>query len=155
MKMIKKGGVKQEMSVGGVAERSGLAVSAIHFYESKGLISSRRNNGNHRRYDRGVLRKLAVIKVAQRAGVPLAEIKLHMSSLPKRKTINAEDWAKLAEHWRQDLDTRIEQLTLMRDLMSKCIGCGCLSVKDCELMNPKDELAEKSKGAYFFEVSQE
>ncbi len=153
--MTKKFVAKQELSVGEVAERTGLAVSAIHFYESKELISSRRNNGNHRRYARGVLRKLAVIKVAQRAGIPLVEIKQHMSTLSNDKTITAKDWDVLAQHWRADLDERIERLTRMRDMLGYCIGCGCLSVGDCELMNAEDKLAKKAEGAYFLDPANE
>lgn len=142
---------KQELSVGDVARRSGLAVSAIHFYESKGLISSTRNNGNHRRYARGVLRKLAVIKVAQRVGIPLKEIKDAMQALENDRTVTAKDWRDLAERWRGDLDQRIEQLIRMRDTIGYCIGCGCLSVDDCELMNPQDKLGEDGPGAHFLD----
>lgn len=140
---------KSELSVGEVAQRSGLAISAVHFYESKGLIESRRNNGNHRRYARGVLRKLAVIKVAQRAGIPLAEIKQQMDLLGSEKTITAKDWEELAKRWQSDLDERIGRLTRMRDTLGYCIGCGCLSTEYCELINPQDTLAEKESGAYY------
>lgn len=142
---------KQELSVGDVAKRSGLAVSAIHFYEAKGLISSRRNNGNHRRYARGVLRKLAVIKVAQRVGIPLKEIKEAMQALENDRTVTAKDWSDLAERWQDDLNQRIEQLIRMRDTIGYCIGCGCLSVDDCELMNPQDTLADDGPGAHFLD----
>jgi len=142
---------KQELSVGDVAKRSGLAVSAIHFYEAKGLISSRRNNGNHRRYARGVLRKLAVIKVAQRVGIPLKEIKEAMQALENDRTVTAKDWSDLAERWQDDLNQRIEQLIRMRDTIGYCIGCGCLSVDDCELMNPQDKLADDGPGAHFLD----
>lgn len=141
--------LKTELTVGEVSKRSGLAISAIHFYENKGLIESRRNNGNHRRYARGVLRKLAVIKVAQRAGVPLAEIKQQMDILGSDKTVTAKNWGELAQRWRADLDDRIERLTRMRDTLGYCIGCGCLSTEYCELMNPGDELASKEEGAYY------
>lgn len=144
-----KAGVKTELSVGEVAERSGLAISAIHFYENKGLIVSRRNNGNHRRYHRGVLRKLAVIKVAQRAGIPLAEIKAQMDLLGSDRTVTAKDWEALAQSWQADLNDRINRLTRMRDTLSYCLGCGCLSTEYCELVNPADELASKEKGAFY------
>lgn len=140
---------KPELSVGEVAERSGLAISAIHFYENKGLISSRRNNGNHRRYARGVLRKLAVIKVAQKAGISLQEIKQAMSELNTEKTVTADDWNRLAEHWRADLDQRIRQLVRFRDLLGGCIGCGCLSMNECGLFNPDDEVSGENAGAYY------
>lgn len=149
--MPEKFSEKRELSVGDVSRRSGLAVSAIHFYESKGLITSRRNSGNHRRYDRGVLRKLAVIKVAQRAGIPLQEIKEAMSRLSNDRTVTAKDWSNLAEYWQTSLNDRIDRLTRMRDTIGYCIGCGCLSVDDCELMNPDDELGKKGPGAHLLE----
>lgn len=142
---------KEELSVGEVAARSGVAVSTLHFYESKGLISSQRNNGNHRRYHRGVLRKIAVIKVAQRAGIPLKEIKDALSTLSNDRTVTAKDWARLADNWRDDLNDRIDRLTRMRDTIGYCIGCGCLSVDDCYLMNPADELGEKGPGPHLLE----
>ncbi|MGK0498262.1 redox-sensitive transcriptional activator SoxR [Neptuniibacter pectenicola] len=149
--MNKKYAAQEELSVGEVSSRSGLPVSTIHFYESKGLISSQRNNGNHRRYKRGVLRKLAVIKVAQKTGIPLEEIKQAMSQLSNDKTITAEDWNNLAEQWRTDLNKRINQLTRLRDILGSCIGCGCLSVDECKLFNPKDSVAVNGPGAYYLD----
>ena len=134
------------LSVGDIAARSGLAVSAIHFYESRGLIKSWRNKGNHRRFARDVLRKLAVIKVAQRAGIPLREISDALATIPNEGKVTAHDWSRLAKQWRARLDDRIERLTRLRDTLGYCIGCGCLSVKDCELMNPDDKLACKGPG---------
>ena len=134
------------LSVGDVAGRSGLAVSAIHFYESKGLIKSWRNKGNHRRYPRDVLRKLAVIKVAQRAGIPLKEISDALATIPNEGKVTAHHWSRLAKQWRASLDDRIDRLTRLRDTLGYCIGCGCLSVKDCELMNPEDKLGRKGPG---------
>ncbi|AFT72573.1 Redox-sensitive transcriptional activator SoxR [Alloalcanivorax dieselolei B5] len=135
------------LTVGQVAERTGLAVSAIHFYEAKGLIQSRRSSGNQRRYTRDVLRRLAVIKIAQRTGIPLAEIAEALATLPEERTPNAKDWGRLSAQWREDLDKRIERLTLLRDQLSGCIGCGCLSLSACPLRNPMDELAEEGSGA--------
>ena len=149
--MNAKSAPKKELSVGEVSSRSGLPVSTIHFYEAKGLISSQRNNGNHRRYRRGVLRKLAVIKVAQKAGIPLSEIKTAMSQLSNDKTITAGDWTRLAESWQAQLNERINQLTRLRDTLGYCIGCGCLSVNDCELINPEDTLQSKGPGAYYLD----
>ncbi len=137
---------KMELSVGAVSSRSGLSVSTIHFYESKGLIESTRNSSNHRRYPRSVLRRLAVIKVAQMAGVPLREIKDALGTLPDETRVNAKDWSKLAKNWRADLDDRIDRLTRLRDTMAYCIGCGCLSVTDCELMNSEDKLSKEGSG---------
>lgn len=135
-----------EMTVGEVAARSGIAVSAIHFYESKGLIASRRNAGNQRRYGREVLRRVAVIKVAQRLGVPLASIAEALDGLPEGRTPNARDWAALSKRWKQDLDERIKKLTQLRDELDDCIGCGCLSLERCKLRNPLDSLSEKGAG---------
>lgn len=142
-------GSKKELSVGEVAARSGLAISAIHFYEKRGLISSQRNNGNHRRYQRGVLRKLAVIKVAQQTGIPLEEIKRAMDKLSSKKTVTADDWNNLATYWQQELNQRIAQLTLLRDTLNGCTGCGCLSMTECQLFNPQDVVAQQGAGPYF------
>lgn len=136
----------RELTVGEVAERSGVAVSTIHFYESKGLISSWRNAGNHRRYPRMVLRRVAIIKVAQRTGIPLAEIKTALDTLPEGKMPSAADWKRLSSRWRKDLDERIQQLAALRDQLTDCIGCGCLSIQACPLRNPWDELAEQGPG---------
>ncbi len=136
----------QGMSVGQVAERSGVAISTLHFYEEEGLIESWRNGGNHRRYSRDVLRRIAVIRVAQRAGVPLKEIAEALKSLPQKRTPTAKDWARLSARWKAELDTRIEVLTRLRDELTGCIGCGCLSLKACPLRNPGDQLASAGSG---------
>jgi MerR family redox-sensitive transcriptional activator SoxR len=135
-----------DLSVGEVASRSGVAVSTVHFYESQGLIKGWRNSGNHRRYAREVLRRIAVIKVAQRAGIPLQSIKEALATLPDGRTPTARDWRKLSAKWKKDLDDRIARLTRLRDQMSGCIGCGCLSIKECPLRNPYDELGEQGPG---------
>ncbi len=140
-----------ELTVGEVAARAGLAVSTLHFYESKGLIHSWRNAGNQRRYPREVLRRVAIIKVAQRTGIPLAEIREALSSLPEGRTPTAADWRKLSARWKADLDERIERLARLRDHMDSCIGCGCLSLKVCPLRNPLDELAEQGPGPRLLE----
>ncbi|WP_159586249.1 redox-sensitive transcriptional activator SoxR [Chelativorans xinjiangense] len=137
---------RRELGVGEVARRSGVAVSALHFYEAKGLITSHRTGGNQRRYGRDVLRRVAVIKVAQRLGVPLAIIGDALKTLPEARTPTAADWRKLSEHWRADLDARIQKLTRLRDSLDECIGCGCLSVDTCPLRNPYDELGEAGPG---------
>lgn len=136
----------KSLSVGEVAERSGVAVSTIHFYESRGLIRSWRNAGNHRRYPRAILRVVAIIKVAQRTGIPLAEIKQALETLPSGRMPTAKDWARLSSRWQVDLDARIERLTRLRDQLNDCIGCGCLSIDACPLRNPWDELAEEGPG---------
>lgn len=136
-----------ELSVGQVSERSGVAVSALHFYESRGLIRSRRTAGNQRRYARDTLRRLAVIRVAQRIGIPLATIRETLATLPDNRTPTRKDWMRLSAHWREELDERIRQLTRLRDTLGECIGCGCLSLKRCRLANPGDRLHEEGVGA--------
>lgn len=134
------------LTVGEMAARSGVAVSTLHFYEAEGLIRSTRTAANHRRYFRGELRQVAVIKVAQRAGIPLKEIAEALAALPNARPPNAADWRALAQRWRETLDDRIERLTKLRDQMSDCIGCGCLSMKACPLRNPGDALAGEGAG---------
>ncbi|HXV30005.1 MAG TPA: redox-sensitive transcriptional activator SoxR [Sinorhizobium sp.] len=138
--------LKRELTVGEVAERSGIAVSTLHFYETKGLIRSNRSRGNQRRYPRGVLRRVAVIKVAQRTGIPLSEIQSALSVLPDDRPLTVEDWGKLSKTWRQQLDERIAKLTALRDQLTGCIGCGCLSMHDCPLRNPYDMLGAEGAG---------
>jgi len=139
------------LAVGEVAARSGVAVSALHFYEAKGLIRSVRNSGNQRRYPREILRRVAVIKVAQRTGIPLAEIGSALASLPDSRTPTAADWAALSARWRLQLDDRIGQLERLRDQLDGCIGCGCLSLKACPLRNPDDELASRGAGPHLLQ----
>ncbi len=143
---IDAGRIRKELSVGEVAARSGVAVSAVHFYEAKGLIRSRRNQGNQRRYPREVLRLVAVIKVAQRIGIPLAMIRDALATLPHGRTPTAADWRKLSANWKQRLDERIEKMMQLRDSLTGCIGCGCLSLKVCPLRNPLDRLGEEGPG---------
>ena len=145
------GPVVRELSVGEVAERSGVAVSTLHFYEMKGLIRSERNRGNQRRYKRSVLRRVAVIKVAQRTGIPLSDIKDALEVLPHDRPLTADDWRRLSETWRRELDERIRRLTALRDHLDGCIGCGCLSMRDCPLRNPQDVLAREGAGAHLLE----
>jgi MerR family redox-sensitive transcriptional activator SoxR len=138
--------VPVELSVGEVARRSGVAVSTLHFYEAEGLIRSWRNQGNQRRYGREVLRRVAVIKVAQRAGIPLKAIGKALRALPGGRAPTAEDWKKLSAGWKADLNDRIARLTRLRDQLDGCIGCGCLSLGLCPLRNPWDRLAEQGPG---------
>lgn len=139
---------RDPLTVGEVAARSGIAVSALHFYESKGLIASTRSTGNQRRYARGILRRLAVIRVAQRMGVPLAVIAQALEQLPKGKAPTVADWRRLSAAWRDDLDARIRTLTMLRDQLDGCIGCGCLSLRACPLRNPQDIMAAAGPGAH-------
>ena len=139
----------RDLSVGELAKRAGVAVSTLHFYEAKGLIASTRNAGNQRRYSRDTLRRVAVIKVAQRVGIPLGEIAEALGSLPTGHNPTAADWARLSARWRSDLNERIEKLLLLRDQLDGCIGCGCLSMEACPLRNPGDRLAEEGPGAHW------
>ena len=152
---IAAGGIRKELTVGEVAARSGVAVSAIHFYEAKGLIRSRRNQGNQRRYPREILRRVAVIKVAQRIGMPLAMIREALTTLPRGRTPTAADWRRLSALWKRGLDDRIDRLTRLRDSLTGCIGCGCLSLKVCPLRNPKDRLGGEGPGPRLLDPSTE
>ncbi|MEU6685474.1 redox-sensitive transcriptional activator SoxR [Streptomyces sp. NPDC046832] len=136
-----------ELTVGQLAARSGAAVSALHFYESKGLISSRRTSGNQRRYARDTLRRVAFIRAAQRVGIPLATIREALTQLPEERTPTREDWAHLSEAWRTELEERIKQLNRLRDHLTDCIGCGCLSLDTCVLSNPDDAFGERLTGS--------
>lgn len=146
-----KDAMPRELSVGEVAERSGVAVSTLHFYETKGLIRSQRNRGNQRRYPRSILRRVAVIKVAQRTGIPLAEIAEALSVLPHDRPLTIQDWRNLSETWRSQLDDRIARLTKLRNQLDGCIGCGCLSMRECPLRNPLDTLAAEGPGPRLLE----
>jgi MerR family transcriptional regulator, redox-sensitive transcriptional activator SoxR len=151
MNPLEAAGFSMSLTVGEVAKRSGVAVSALHFYESKGLIASTRSGGNQRRYARDVLRRVAVIKAAQRVGVPLSSIREALATLPENRTPTAADWARLSARWRSELDARIAHLTKLRDQLSDCIGCGCLSIKSCPLRNPWDTLSAEGPGARLLE----
>jgi MerR family redox-sensitive transcriptional activator SoxR len=141
----------RQLTVGQLATRSGVAVTALHFYESKGLISSQRNAGNQRRYPREMLRRVALIKVAQRLGLPLASIHAALQTLPEGRTPTAADWQKLSEQWKTELDDRINRLTALRDQLNGCIGCGCLSMDACPLRNWGDKLGEQGPGPQLLE----
>ena len=136
-----------ELTVGQLAARSGAAVSALHFYESNGLISSRRTAGNQRRYHRDTLRRVAFVRAAQRVGIPLATIRAALAELPEERTPTREDWARLSAAWRSELDQRIDQLNRLRDHLTDCIGCGCLSLDTCVLSNPDDVFGERLTGS--------
>lgn len=142
----------KELTVGQVAARSGVAVSALHFYETRGLIRSHRTSGNQRRYAKDVLRRVAVIKVGQEVGISLADIGTALASLPESRTPTVKDWEKLSRGWAEELDHRIARLQKLRDGLTDCIGCGCLSVDKCKLRNPQDVLGEEGPGARRLEV---
>ncbi|MBX7481597.1 redox-sensitive transcriptional activator SoxR [Qipengyuania qiaonensis] len=139
--------IKRPLTVGEVASRSGCSVSAIHFYEREGLIESWRTSGNQRRFARDVLRRIAIIRVAQQAGVSIAELRAVLRSLPNGRTPTQADWEKLSAGWRDRLDERITALTNLRDGLADCIGCGCLSVRQCPLRNKGDHLGRGRPGA--------
>lgn len=145
--------LSRELTVGQVATRSGVAISTLHFYECKGLIKSWRNRRNHRRYPREVLRRVAIIKAAQKTGIPLAAIRKALEALAGERTPTAEDWKRMSVAWRQELDNRIARLTQLRDQLNGCIGCGCLSLGICPLRNPRDILAKNGPGPHFLALA--
>jgi MerR family redox-sensitive transcriptional activator SoxR len=140
-----------DLTIGEVAARSGVAPSALRFYESVGLISSRRTSGNQRRYPRPVLRRIAVIQAGKAAGIPLEEIRAALATLPDGRTPTRRDWERLSRRWREDLDRRIVTLQALRERLTGCIGCGCLSLRRCVLFNPADEAAAQGGGAHYLE----
>jgi MerR family redox-sensitive transcriptional activator SoxR len=142
---------REELTIGEVAARSGVAPSALRFYESEGLIAARRTGGNQRRYDRAVLRRIAFIQAGRAAGVPLQRIHAALETLPKDRSPNTRDWQRLSRSWREDLDRRIGTLQALRTRLTTCIGCGCLSLTKCALLNPDDEAAAKGPGAHYLE----
>ncbi|HEX2074171.1 MAG TPA: redox-sensitive transcriptional activator SoxR [Geodermatophilus sp.] len=135
------------LSIGQVAERAGMAASALRYYEAQGLISSTRTAGGARRYERSVLRRLAFVRAAQNVGLSLPEIREALATLPQGRTPSARDWARLSEGWRDRLDQQIAALTQLRDGLASCIGCGCLSLERCRLSNPGDVAAAAGPGA--------
>ncbi|MFK3796203.1 MULTISPECIES: redox-sensitive transcriptional activator SoxR [unclassified Pseudomonas] len=136
----------RELTIGQLSARSGVAITALRFYESKGLISSQRNAGNQRRYPRDVLRRVALIKTAQRLGIPLATIQDALDTLPQDRAPTLDDWNRLSARWKTDLDDRINRLTALRDQLNGCIGCGCLSMEACPLRNWGDSLGDDGSG---------
>lgn len=134
------------LTIGQVAARSGVAVSALHFYEREGLISSVRSSGNQRRYTRDVLRRLAFIRASQRAGIPLASIREALDELPLKRTPKEPDWARVASRWLDVLSEQIDYLQRIREDLWTCIGCGCLSFDRCALVNPDDAMSVEGPG---------
>jgi MerR family redox-sensitive transcriptional activator SoxR len=137
------------LTIGQVAQRSGVAPSALRFYEAEGLITSERTDGNQRRYQRAVLRRVAVIQAGRSAGIPLAVIRDALALLPAHKPPSQRDWAKLSRAWRRDVEERIALLERVRDDLASCIGCGCLSLRSCRLFNPVDRAAAAGPGARY------
>ena len=140
-----------ELTIGELSERSGIATSAIRYYEDRGLIRSRRTPGNQRRYERPMLRRLAFVRTAQRVGLSLEEIEEALATLPSYRTPTKADWGRLSRGWRPRLDAQIAQLERLRDTLDSCIGCGCLSLRRCHLSNPGDLVAGRGPGPVFLD----
>lgn len=138
--------MQKELTVGEVAARSGVAVSALHFYERKGLIASHRTSGNQRRYDRDVLRRVAIIRMAQEMGIPLAEVGVSLAALPLGHVPTKADWRAISKGWSEKLDRRITLLQRLRGELDTCIGCGCLSLDRCPIFNAGDHLRTVGAG---------
>lgn len=134
------------LSIGEVADRSGVATSALRFYETKGLIESERTDGNQRRYPRATLRRVALIRAGQEVGLSLAELAEALETLPHEKTPTKSDWKRLSRSWRSRLDAQIAELLALRDELTDCIGCGCLSLKSCAIFNPGDAASDLGSG---------
>jgi MerR family transcriptional regulator, redox-sensitive transcriptional activator SoxR len=140
-----------ELTIGELAARSGVAPSALRFYEDEGLISARRTSGNQRRYARATLRRVALVQAGRAAGIPLGRVRAALATLPAGRTPTRRDWERLSRSWRDDLDRRIATLEALRGRLTTCIGCGCLSIDRCDLLNPGDEAAGLGAGAHYLE----
>jgi MerR family redox-sensitive transcriptional activator SoxR len=134
------------LSIGDVSRRTGVPITALRFYETKGLMKPSRASSGHRRYTRDTLRRVSFILAAQRVGLRLREIQSALSTLPAGRTPTAEDWSRLSRSWRPMIDRRIRALELLRDQLDDCIGCGCLSLATCALNNPADRAAAQGPG---------
>ena len=135
-----------ELTIGAVSQRTGVATSALRYYEAGGLISATRSDGGQRRYARDVIRRVSFILVAQQVGLSLDEIRAALRSLPEGRTPNQKDWLRLSNSWRPRIDARIAMLERLRDRLGGCIGCGCLSLGVCQLLNPDDLAAKRGAG---------
>ncbi|MGR6831878.1 redox-sensitive transcriptional activator SoxR [Aliivibrio wodanis] len=138
---------KTLLTIGLLSERSGVAHSALRFYETKELIASIRTSGNQRRYHPSMLRRIALIQVAQLVGFTLEKIAKELEDLPMKKTATKRDWEKVASKWQKDLDAKLHQIQSLKENLTGCIGCGCLSMDKCQLLNPDDILNEEGSGA--------
>ncbi len=137
------------LTVGELADRAGVATSALRFYETRGLIESERTAGNQRRYPRATLRRVALLRAAQAVGLSLAEIYEALETLPHQRTPNKSDWQRLSRSWRERLDHQIADLETLRDELTDCIGCGCLSLRSCAIFNPSDTISQRGAGARY------
>jgi MerR family transcriptional regulator, redox-sensitive transcriptional activator SoxR len=138
--------VQTELSIGALSERTGVATSALRFYEAEGLIHATRSAGGQRRFTRETLRRVSFVRVAQQVGLTLDEIRSALASLPANRTPTEKDWERLSASWRPRIDAQIRMLERLRDRLDKCIGCGCLSLRHCRLLNPGDEVAVRGPG---------
>ena len=141
----------RELSIGELSARSGIAASALRFYEREGLIESRRTDGNQRRYPSVTLRRVALVQAGKAAGIPLERIRLALETLQAGKQPTKRDWERLSRSWAEEVDARIAMLAAIRTRLTTCIGCGCLSLKTCALLNPGDEAAALGAGARYFQ----
>src|SRR3954447_24537460 len=139
----------RELTIGELSARSGMSQSALRFYERKGLIAADRSHGNQRRYPRVTLRRVALVQAGKAAGIPLERIREALDTLPADRQATKRDWERLSRHWREELDARIATLEAVRGRLTGCIGCGCLSLRRCALLNPADEAAERGPGAHY------
>ena len=140
-----------DLTIGELSARSGVAPSALRFYEERGLISAERTDGNQRRYPRRTLRRIALVRAGRAAGIPLERIREALESLPTERPPTRRDWERLSRTWRTDIDERISMLEALRDRLTTCIGCGCLSIDRCTLLNPDDEAAAFGAGAHYLQ----
>jgi MerR family transcriptional regulator, redox-sensitive transcriptional activator SoxR len=141
--------MQHELTIGELSARSGVSQSALRFYERQGLISARRTDGNQRRFPGVTLRRVALVQAGKAAGIPLERIRVALDELPDGKTPTKRDWERLSRSWRQEIDERIEMLRAIRGRLTTCIGCGCLSLKTCALLNPEDEAGNLGGGAHY------
>ena len=139
--------MQPELTIGELSERAGVATSALRFYEAEGLIHATRSPAGQRRFTRDTLRRVSFIRVAQQVGLSLEEIRTALASLPEKRTPNEKDWEKLSRSWRPRIEYQIRMLERLRDRLDGCIGCGCLSLRHCRLLNPEDQAAERTRAA--------
>jgi MerR family redox-sensitive transcriptional activator SoxR len=141
--------VEHELTIGALSERTGVAPSALRFYEAEGLVHAHRTGGGQRRYHRDMIRRVSFIRVAQQVGLTLDEIRSALATLPDNRTPTQKDWERLSSSWRPRLDAQIAMLERMRDRLDRCIGCGCLSLRSCHILNPGDVAAVRGPGPRF------
>jgi MerR family transcriptional regulator, redox-sensitive transcriptional activator SoxR len=147
--MVQVKAMPRELTIGELSARSGVSQSALRFYERKGLISAERSHGNQRRYPRVTLRRVALVQAGKAAGIPLERIREALDTLPADRPPTKRDWERLSRRWRAELDERIATLEGIRGRLTGCIGCGCLSLRRCTLINPGDEAAASGAGAHY------